>query len=73
MSTLLPPNEAEWLEADGSGGFASGTRLGCSDPSLPRAACPGDHATGRSYGFGERVRGLGGTAGRSVGHFFATL
>jgi glycogen debranching enzyme len=28
MSTLLPPNEAEWLEADGSGGFASGTVSG---------------------------------------------
>lgn len=25
MSTLLPPLDAEWLEADGLGGFASGT------------------------------------------------
>ena len=28
MSTTLPPRDAEWLEADGSGGFASGTVSG---------------------------------------------
>lgn len=28
MSTTLPPSEAEWLEADGLGGFASGTVSG---------------------------------------------
>ena len=28
MSTTPPPGEAEWLEADGLGGFASGTVSG---------------------------------------------
>jgi glycogen debranching enzyme len=28
MSTSLPPSEAEWLEPDGLGGFASGTVSG---------------------------------------------
>lgn len=27
MSTTPPPGEAEWLEADGLGGFASGPKL----------------------------------------------
>ena len=39
-------DRTEWLEADGLGGFASGTTLGHPHPPLPRAA-PGGHDAAR--------------------------
>jgi hypothetical protein len=73
MSTTLPPCEAEWLEADGTGGFASGTVSGVRIPPVPRTACPGDNAASRPYGSGERVRDVGGALGRHLRHFLAAL
>ena len=50
--------EAEWLEADGLGGFASGTVSRHPDPALPRAAARRDDAADRARGAGQRLRGL---------------
>ena len=51
--------DAEWLEADGLGGFASGTVGGRADAPLPRAAAGRHHAADRAHGAGQRHRGVG--------------
>ena len=57
----VPPAErwsGEWLEADGLGGFASGTVAGARTPSLSRPAAGRDAAADRTHGAGQRPRGL---------------
>ncbi len=53
----------EWLEADGLGGFASGTVAGHPHAALSRAAAHRDDAADRSHRAGQRLRGLGRHAG----------
>jgi glycogen debranching enzyme len=73
MSTPLPSREAEWLEADGSGGFASGTVSGVRSRRyhglLVPATMPPAGRTVLVNGF----EGLGRTIGRNVGYLVATL
>ena len=58
--------DAEWLEADGLGGFASGTVGGVAHAALPRAAARRDHAADRPRGAGQRPRGLARDRGRAA-------
>ena len=59
-------DQTEWLEADGLGGFASGTTAGRPDASVSRAAAHGHDAANGPNGPGERLRRVGRHAGRLV-------
>jgi Glycogen debranching enzyme N terminal len=50
MSIRLLADEAEWLEADGLGGFASGTASGVRTRRYHRAAGAGDYSVARPSG-----------------------
>ena len=57
-------DRTEWLEADGLGGFASGTTVRHPDAPLSRAAADGDDAPDGPGRAGQRIRRMGGHAGR---------
>ena len=68
-----PVPGSEWLEADGTGGFASGHRGPRADAPLSRAAPRGGGASLRALRPRQRLRGLGGDAGRPLPDLLAGL
>jgi hypothetical protein len=73
MSASLPPSEAEWLEPDGLGGFASGTVSGVRTRRYHRLAGTGDNSVGWTHVSGERVRSLGRTSRHHARYFHPTV
>ena len=61
MNDRFINDDREWLEADGLGGFASGTVERRAHAPLSRAAADGDDAADRPHGAGQRLRRLGRT------------
>ena len=66
-----PASTREWLEADGLGGFASGTASGDPDAALPRPAADGEEPSDGAHRPRQRLRRLRRDRGRTVRHLVA--
>jgi glycogen debranching enzyme len=73
MSIPLPPRNAEWLEADGLGGFASGTVSGVRTRRYHGLLVPATMPPAGRTVLVNGGRSLGRSVGRNVSHLFAAL